>query len=88
MLKLKLQYSGHLMWTWLIGQDPDAGKNWGQEEKGAVEDEIVGWHHWLNGHEFKQTLGDSEGQGSLVCCNPWGDKESHSLATEQQHQQL
>ena len=47
MLKLKLQYSGHLMWTWLTGQDPDAGKNWGQEEKGAVEDEMVGWHHWL-----------------------------------------
>ena len=47
MLKLKLQYSGHLMWTWLTRQDPDAGKNWGQEEKGAVEDEMVGWHHWL-----------------------------------------
>ena len=49
----------------LIGKDPDAGKDWGQEEKGATEDEMVGWHHWLSGHEFEQTLGDSEGQGSL-----------------------
>ena len=62
--------------NWLIGKDPDAGKDWGQEEKRAVEDEMVGWHHWLNGHEFKQTPGDSEGQGSLVCCSPWGRKES------------
>ena len=67
----------------LIGKDPDAGKDWGQEEKGATENELVGWHHWLNGHEFKQTLGDSEGQGSLVCCRLWGGKES-DLATEQQ----
>ena len=57
-------------------KDPDAGKDWGQEEKGTREDEMVGWHHWLNGHEFEQTQGDSEGQGSLVCCNPWGLKES------------
>ena len=54
----------------LIGKDPDAGKDWGQEEKGKTEDEIVGWHHWLNGHEFQQTLGDSEGQRNLVCCSP------------------
>ena len=57
----------------LIGKDPDAGKDWRQEEKGATEDEIVGWHHWLNGHE--QTPGDSEGQGGLACCSPWGCKE-------------
>ena len=49
------------------GKDPDAGKIWGQEEKGTTEDEMVGWHHWLNGHEFEQTPGDSEGQGSLAC---------------------
>ena len=60
----------------IIGKDPDAGKDWGQEEKGTTEDEVVGWHHWLDGHEFKQTLRDSKGQGSLVCCGPWGHKES------------
>ena len=59
----------------LIGKDPDVGKDWGQEAKGATEDEMVGWHHQLNGQEFEQTLGDSEGQGSLVCCSPWGHKE-------------
>ena len=61
----------------LFGKDPDAGKNGGQEEKGATEDEMVGWHHQLNGHELEQTQGDSEGQGSLVCCSPWDCKESH-----------
>ena len=60
----------------LIGKDPDAGKDWRQEEKGATEKEVVGWHHWLNGHELEQTLGDGEGQGSLACCSPWGHKES------------
>ena len=59
----------------LIGKDPDAGKDRRQEEKGMTEDEMVGWHHRLNGHEFEQTLGDSNGQGSLVCCSPWGCKE-------------
>ena len=59
----------------LIGKDPVAGKDWGQEKKGATEDEIVGWHHWLSGHEFEQTLGDGEGQGSLACCSPWGHKK-------------
>ena len=59
----------------LTGKDPDAGKDWRQEEKGMTEDEMVGWHHRLNGHEFEQTLEDSEGQGSLVCCSPWGGKE-------------
>ena len=53
----------------------DVGKDWGQEEKGSTEDEMVGSHHWLNGHTFKQTQGDSEGQGSLACCSPWGHKE-------------
>ena len=56
----------------------DAGKDWGQEKKGATEDEMVGWHHWHDGHEFEQTLGDNEGPGSLVCYiySPWGHKES------------
>ena len=58
--------------NWLIGKDPDAGKDRGQEEKGITEDEMVAWHHWLNGHESEQTPGDSEGQGSLACCSPWG----------------
>ena len=62
--------------SWLIGKGPDAGKDWRQEEKGASEDETVGWHHQLNRYEFEQTPGDSEGQGSLVCCSPWGGKES------------
>ena len=59
----------------LIGKDPDAGKDWRQAETGTTEDEMVGWHHGLNGHEFKQSLGDGEGQGSLVCYSPWGCKE-------------
>ena len=72
---------GLILWppdakSWLIGKDPDAGKDWGQEEKGETEDEIVGWHHQLSGNEFEQTLGDSEGQGSLVCCPSWGCKKS------------
>ena len=60
-----------------IGKDPDSGKDWGQEEKAVVEDEMVGWHHWLNGHEFEQTQGDGEGQGSLVCYGSWGRKQSN-----------
>ena len=63
----------------LIGKELDAGKDWGQEENGATEDEMVGWHHWLNGHAFEQTLGEFlEGLGSQVCCSPWGHKESDS----------
>ena len=58
----------------LIGKDPDAGKDWGQK-KGATEDEMVGWHHWLNGHESEQAPGAGAGQGSLACCSPWGHKE-------------
>ena len=61
--------------SWVIGIDPDAGKDWGQEKKGTTEDEMVGWHHRLNGHEFEQTPGDGEGQGSLVCCSPWGHRD-------------
>ena len=65
-------------------KDPDAGKDWGQK-KGVTEDEIVGWRHRLNGHESEQTLGDSEGQGCLACCSPWGSQRvRHSLVTEQQ----
>ena len=59
--------------NWLFGKDPDARKDWRQEEK--TEDEVVGWHHWVNGHEFEQAPGASEGQGSLVCCRPCGHKE-------------
>ena len=76
MLRLKLQYFGHLM------QRPDSlektlmlGKIEGGQEKGMTEDEMVGWHHRLNGYEFEQAPGDSEEQGSLVCCSPWGHKE-------------
>ena len=65
--------------SWFIGKDPDVGKDWGWEEKRVTEDEMVGWHHWLNGYEFEQTLGDNEGQGSLVCCSPWGDKELYTI---------
>ena len=60
----------------LIGKDPDAGNDWGQEEKGATENEMVGWHHQHNGHEFEQILGDSKAQGTQACCSPWGHNES------------
>ena len=70
--------------NWLIGKDPDTGKDWGQEEKAVIEDEMSAWHHWLNGHEFQQSQRDSEGQGSLVCCSPWGRRVRHNLVTEQQ----
>ena len=62
----------------LSGKDPTAGKDWGHEDKGMTEYEMVGWHHRLDGHEFEQTLGDSEEQRSLVCCSPWGHKELDS----------
>ena len=61
--------------NWLIGKDPDAVKDRRLEERGMTEDEMVGWHHQINGHEFEQALGDGEGQGSLACCSPWGHKE-------------
>ena len=62
----------------LIGKDRDAGKDWRQEEKRGAEDEMAGWHQKLNGCELEQTLGASEGQGSLACCSPWGRKESNT----------
>ena len=62
--------------SWFIWKDPDAGKDWGQEEKGMTEDEMAGWHHWLDGHGFGWTLGVGDGQGGLVCCGSWGRKES------------
>ena len=72
------------MKNWLIGKDPDTGRGWGQEEKGTTEDEMAGWHHWLNGHESEWTPGDGDGQGGLVCCDSWGHKERprHDWATE------
>ena len=60
----------------LIGKDPDSEKDWRQEENRVTEDKVVEWHHWLNGHEFEQALGDGERQGGLACCSPWGRKES------------
>ena len=68
--------------SWLIWKDPDAGKDWGQEEKGTTEDEMVGWHHWLNGHGFGWTPGVGDGQGGLVCCGSWGCRVGHDWATE------
>ena len=62
--------------SWLIGKDSDAGRDWGQEEKGTTEDEMAGWHHWLEGRESEWTLGVGDGQGGLVCCDSWGHKES------------
>ena len=67
--------------SWLIGKDSDAGRDWGQEEKGTTEDEMAGWHHWLDGHEFEWTPGVGDGQGGLACCDSWGHKESDT--TEQ-----
>ena len=67
--------------SWLIRKDPDAGKDWRQEEEGTAEDEMVGWHHRLNGHGFEQALGAGDRQGSLACCSPWGHRESDT--TEQ-----
>ena len=62
--------------SWLIGKESDAGRDWGQEEKGMTEDEMAGWHHRLDGHEFEWTPGVGDGQGGLVCCDSWGHKES------------
>ena len=81
MLKLKLQYIGPPdVKGQLTGKDPDAGQDWGQEEKRVTEDETVGWAHWLNRHEFEQTLGGSEGRGSLLCCSPWDCKSQTWLS--------
>ena len=67
--------------SWLIGKDSDAGRDWGQEEKGTIEDEMARWHHRLDGHESEWTPGDGDGQGGLACCDSWGHKESDT--TEQ-----
>ena len=77
-LMLKLQYFGHLVWrAYSLEKGPDAGKDWRQEKKETIENEMVGWHHRLNGHEFEQALGDGEGQGRLVCCSPWCSRVRH-----------
>ena len=82
-LKLKLQYFWPPnMKSWVIWKDPDAGKDWGQEEKGTREDEMVGWYHWLNGHRLGWTLGVADGQGGLTCCSSWGHRVRHDWATE------
>ena len=64
------------MQSWLTGKDSDAGRDWGQEEKGTTEDEMAGWHHWLDGYESEWTPGVGDGQGGLACCDSWGHKES------------
>ena len=76
MLKLKLQFWPPDAKSQLIRKDLDDGKDWGQEEKGTSEDEMIGWNNWLEGHESEQTLGHGEGQRRLECCSPWGCKES------------
>ena len=69
--------------NWLIGKDPYAGQDWRWEEKGMTEDEMVGWHHWLDGHEFEWVLGVGDGQGGLACCSPWGSRRvRHDWATQ------
>ena len=72
------------MKSWLTGKDPDSRNDWRQEKKGMTEDEMVGWHHWLNGQEFAQTLWDNEGQGSLVYCSSWDRKKLDMTVTERQ----
>ena len=76
MLKLKLQYYGHLMRRADSLEKTHAGRNWGQEEKGMTQDEMTGWHHRLDGREFEWTPGVGDGQGGLACCDSWGHKES------------
>ena len=68
--------------SWLIGKDSDAGRDWGQEEKGTTEDEMAGWHYRLDGREFEWTPGVGDGQGGLACCNSWGRRVGHDWATE------
>ena len=76
MLKLKLQYFGHLMWRVdSLEKHSNAGRDWGQEEKGTTEDEMAGWHHQLDERKFEWTPGDGDGQGGLACCDSWGRKE-------------
>ena len=68
--------------SWLTGKDPDVGRDWGKEEKGMTEDEMAGWHHWLDGHEFEWTPEVGDGQGGLVCCDSWGRRVRHDWANE------
>ena len=68
--------------SWLFGKDPDAGRDWRQEEKGITVDEMAGWHHLLDGHEFEETLGVGDIQGGLECCNSWGHRVGHNWETE------
>ena len=87
MLKLKLQYFGHLMRRvevekTLIGKNSDAGRDWGQEEKGTTEDDMAGWHHWLDGRESEWTPGVGNGQGGLAWCDSWGCRVRHDWATD------
>ena len=70
---------GVMVKSWLIGKDSDAGRDWGQEEKRMTEDEMAGWHHWLDGRESEWTPGVGDGQGGLVCCDSWGRKESDTI---------
>ena len=79
---MKLQYFGHLMQSWLTGKDSDAGRDWGQEEKGTTEDKMTGWRHWLNGRESEWTPGVGDGQGSLACCDSWDHGLGHDWVTE------
>ena len=82
MSKLLKHFWMTLKWSirnsWFTRKDPDAEKDWRQEEKGMTEDEMVGWHHRLNGHEFEQALGDGDGQGRLECCSPWSHKAKNN----------
>ena len=82
MLKLKLQYFGHLMRRVDSLEKTDAGRDWGQEENGMTEDEMAGWHLQLDGHEFEWTPGVGDGQGGLACCNSWGHRVGHDWGTE------
>ena len=77
MLKLKLQYFGHLVRRVDSLEKTDAGRAWGQEEKGTTEDEMAGWHYQLDGHEFERTPGVGDGQGGLECCDSWGRRVRH-----------
>ena len=85
-VEVEVWYFGHLMQrTDSFEKTLMLGKIEGKEEKGVAEDEMVGWHHWLSGHEFELPLGDGEGQGSLVCCSPWDFRVRHDWATEKQY---
>ena len=85
--KIDIEAEAPILWPpdvkgWLIWKDSDAGKDWGQEEKGMTEDEMAGWHHWLDGHGFEWTLGVGDGQGGLAYCSSWDGRVEHNWATE------